>query len=120
MTAQVLIDIANAWFAAFNAKDIERLLDLYDDQAEHYSPKLKVRQPETQGLIKGKKALRTWWQDAFERLLTLHYEVVRLTPHEDRIFMEYIRHVAGEEDLYVGEMLEVRNGLIIASVVFHR
>ncbi len=120
MTSQALIDIANSWFVAFNSKDIEKLLVLYASDAEHYSPKLKVQQPETQGLIKGKKALRTWWQGAFDRLPTLRYEVVRLTPHEDRIFMEYVRHVDGEEDLYVGEMLEISNGLIIASAVFHR
>ena len=120
MTAQALIDIANSWFAAFNSQDIEKLLVLYADDAEHYSPKLKARQPETQGLIQGKKALRAWWQGAFDRLSSLRYEVIRLTPHEDRIFMEYVRHVTGEDDLYVGEMLEIRNGLIIASSVFHR
>ncbi|MCI0750494.1 MAG: nuclear transport factor 2 family protein, partial [Flammeovirgaceae bacterium] len=87
---------------------------------QHYSPKLKVRHPETKGLIKGKEALRSWWQDAFERLPSLRYEPVRLTPCEDRVFMEYIRHVAGEEDLEVGEMLELRNGLIVQSIVFHR
>jgi len=120
MSTKDLTDIANAWFTAFNEKDIEKLLALYDNDAEHYSPKLKVRQPETRGFIKGKKALRTWWQSAFERLPGLRYSVVRLTPYEDRIFMEYSRHVAGEEDLHVGEMLEVRNGLIVASTVFHR
>jgi hypothetical protein len=36
------------------------------------------------------------------------------------VFMEYIRHVNNEEDIYVGEMLEIRDGLIVASVVFHR
>lgn len=120
MTGEALIKIANAWFDAFNTRDIEKLLVLYHDDAQHYSPKLKLRQPETQGLIQGKQALRSWWQGAFDRLPTLRYEIVRLTPHEDRIFMEYIRHVADEEDLYVGEMLEVKNGLIISSAVFHR
>lgn len=120
MTTEDLNTIAHAWFDAFNKKDINRLLALYDEEAEHYSPKLKVREPETGGRIQGKKALRQWWQSAFDRLPSLHYEVVRLTPHEDRVFMEYIRHVKGEDDLYVGEMLEVRNGLIVASAVFHR
>jgi hypothetical protein len=115
-----LNEIANKWFAAFNDHDLERLLALYDHDAEHYSPKLKVRHPDTMGLIKGKSALREWWLGAFERLPTLHYEVVRLTPFHDRVFMEYIRHVDGEEDLYVGEMLEIKNGLIRASAVYHR
>ncbi|MFZ6009892.1 MAG: nuclear transport factor 2 family protein [Bacteroidota bacterium] len=120
MTPNELNAIAYRWFDAFNTKNLEQLLDLYDDNAEHFSPKLKVRHPETKGLIKGKPAMRTWWRDAFERLPTLRYEIVRLTPHEDRVFMEYVRHVQGEEDLYVGEMLEVKDGLIITSAVFHR
>jgi ketosteroid isomerase-like protein len=120
MSASELNEVAQRWFAAFNSKDLERLLALYHDKAEHFSPKLKVRHPETNGLIKGKNALRTWWQDAFDRLPSLHYEIVRFTPHEDRVFMEYVRHVDGEEDLYVGEMLEIQNGLIIKSSVFHQ
>ena len=98
---------------------LESLLALYHDEAQHYSPKLKVRQPETKGLIKGKNALRLWWQDSFDRLPTLRYEVVRLTPHENRIFMEYIRHVAGQEDMHVGETLDVEAGFIVASRVYH-
>jgi hypothetical protein len=112
--------IAHKWFDAFNDHDLEQLLSLYADHAQHYSPKLKVRQPETNGLITGKSALRTWWQDAFDRLPTLHYELIRLTPYENRVFMEYVRHVEGEEDMYVGEMLEVEDGKIVRSVVFHR
>lgn len=120
MSSSELNDIAQRWFKAFNDKDLGRLLALYHDNAEHFSPKLKVRHPETNGLIKGKNALRSWWQDAFDRLPSLHYEVVRLTPHEDRVFMEYVRRVNGEADLYVGEMLEIRNGLIVKSSVFHQ
>lgn len=116
----LLIHIAQAWFAAFNAHNLEQLLQLYHEDAEHYSPKLKLRLPDTNGLIKGKPALRAWWQDAFDRLPTLQYELIRLTPYEDRVFMEYIRHVAGEDDLYVGEMLEINNELIVKSSVFHR
>jgi len=120
MTTEELNAIAKLWFDAFNTKDLEQLLSLYDDNAQHYSPKLKVRQPETNGLIKGKDAMRAWWRDAFDRLPTLKYELVRLTPYENRVFMEYVRHVAGEDDLYVGEMFEEKNGKIISSTVFHR
>jgi len=114
-----LISIATAWLDKFNRHDLEGLLLLYDDHAEHYSPKLKVRQPETKGLIRGKSALRSWWKDSFERLPSLQYEVVRLTPFENRVFMEYVRHVTGEEDLYVGEMLMTKDGLIVSSRVYH-
>ncbi len=120
MRNEELSSLALKWFEAFNEHDLEKLLALYHDEATHYSPKLKVRKPETNGLIKGKDALRTWWQDAFTRLPTLSYEVTRLTPHEDRVFMEYIRRVSGEADLYVGELLEIKAGYIVSSTVFHR
>jgi ketosteroid isomerase-like protein len=111
--------IATRWFAAFNAHDLETLLALYAEDAEHYSPKLKVRRPGTEGRVRGKEALREWWREAFEQLPTLHYEVVKLTADDAQVFMEYLRHVEGEEDLRVGEVLEVRNGIIVASRVYH-
>lgn len=111
--------IARQWFDAFNTHDLEKLLALYDDNAEHYSPKLKIRQPETNGLVRGKAALRAWWQDAFDRLPTLHYQYTTLTANDTHVFMEYIRTVAGEPDMLVAEVLEISNGLIIASRVYH-
>jgi len=111
--------IAHAWFAAFNTHDLEALLALYANDAEHFSPKLKMRRPGTEGWVRGKDALRDWWRDAFERLPSLRYEVMKLTADDEQVFMEYIRHVEGEDDLRVGEVLEVRDGLIVASRVYH-
>lgn len=119
MSAQNNKQIAIKWFEAFNEHDLEKLLSLYNDNAQHYSPKLKIRMPETLGLIKGKQALREWWKDAFDRLPSLQYEVIKLTADEEQVFMEYIRHVAGEDDLSVGEVLQIENGLIIFSRVYH-
>ena len=119
MTPEKLNSIAYKWFDCFNNKELEKLLSLYDDEAIHFSPKLKVRQPETQGLISGKEALRTWWQDAFERLPSLQYKVTSLTANSDRVFMEYIRNVDNEEAMLVAEVLEIKEGLIVASRVYH-
>ncbi len=111
--------IALKWFEAFNAHDLEKLLSLYNDEAQHYSPKLKIRRPETEGLIKGKNALRAWWKDAFDRLPSLKYNVKKLTADNEQVFMEYTRLVDGEYDLAVGEVLQIENGLIIFSRVYH-
>ncbi len=119
MTSQKNLSIAHAWFEAFNSHNLEKLLSLYDDEAEHFSPKLKIRHPETNGLVIGKEALRTWWQDAFDRLPSLHYKVTSLTANTDRVFMEYIRTVDHEEDMLVAEVLEIKENRIIASRVYH-
>lgn len=119
MTPEKNLSIAHLWFEAFNAHNLEKLLSLYDDEAEHYSPKLKIRHPETQGLVAGKEALRAWWKEAFERLPSLQYKVTSLTSNTDRVFMEYKRTVANEEEMLVAEVLEIREGKITASRVYH-
>lgn len=115
------IAIAHAWFNAFNNHDLEQLLSLYDEEAQHYSPKLKLRQPETQGWIRGKDSLRSWWSDSFKRLPQLQYKILTLTANDKRVFMEYLRQVPDEHDMTIGEVLEINNdGLIIASRVYHQ
>ncbi|MBS7787195.1 nuclear transport factor 2 family protein [Flavobacterium sp. CYK-55] len=111
--------IATQWFEAFNTHDLEKLLHLYDDHAQHFSPKLKIRQPETQGLIQGKSALRAWWQDAFDRIPSLQYQVTSLTANDERVFMEYTRMADGDPNMLVAEVLEIKNGKIVFSRVYH-
>ncbi|HPF15315.1 MAG: nuclear transport factor 2 family protein [Planctomycetes bacterium] len=111
--------IAHQWFAAFNAHNLAGLLALYAEDAEHFSPKLLARQPESLGSVRGKAALGAWWGDAFARLASLRYEVLKLTADDERVFMEYLRHVEGEPELRVGEVLEIRDDRIVASRVYH-
>ncbi len=112
-------EIAKKWLQAFNEHNLEALLALYDDEAEHFSPKLKIRKPETNGLITGKAAMREWWQDAFTRLPNLVYQERTITANTERVFMEYTRIVPNEDDMLVAEVLEIKNGLIVASRVYH-
>ncbi len=114
-------DVATQWISAFNGREsgLDRLLTLYADDAVHVSPKLRERYPETNGEIKGKENLRIWWRDAFQRIPTLHYRLIRLTANEERVFMEYVREVAGETPMLIAEVLEIRDGLIHASRVYH-
>jgi ketosteroid isomerase-like protein len=119
MTPEKLQSIAFKWIETFNNKELEKLLSLYDDEAIHFSPKLKIIQPETQGFVTGKQALREWWQDAFDRLPSLNYKIRSLTANGDRVFMEYTRTVNGESDLLVAEVLDIKEDKIIASRVYH-
>lgn len=119
MTPEQNLSIAHKWFDAFNQHNLDQLLSLYDDEAEHFSPKLKIKKPETNGLVKGKTALYEWWHEAFELLPTLHYRVTSLTANNDRVFMEYVRTVAQQENMLVAEVLEIKDGKIVFSRVYH-
>jgi len=63
--------------------------------------------------------LRDWWQDAFERLPSLNYKVTSLTANGDRVFMEYLRTVDGEDEMLIAEVLDIKENKIIASRVYH-
>ena len=111
--------IAQSWFKAFNEHNLETLLTLYSENARHFSPKLKAKHPETNGLIIGKNKLRDWWHEAFQNIPTLNYHPNFIICEGDKIFMEYVRKVVGEPDLVVGELLVIDNGLIVESKVYH-
>jgi ketosteroid isomerase-like protein len=114
-----LLALARRWLGCFATHDLDTLVGLYAADARHTSPKLRVQRPETGGFLLGREALRGWWRDAFTRLPELRYEETSLTADGDRVFMEYTRRVPGEPDLPVAEVLEVRDGLIVASRVYH-
>jgi len=111
--------LAQAWLAAFEARDLDALLALYSDDATHTSPKIRERHPETGGALHGKTAMRAWWQDAFDRLPSLCYVMTQITAGLDSVVLEYIRRLDGAPDLPISESFDVRDGRIIRSRVFH-
>ena len=111
--------IGRAWMRAFNARDVEALVSLYAADAIHTSPKIRVRHPETGGVLRGHAQLTALWKDAMERLPEMRYEPLSFTADEHRVFMEYLRHVPGEEPMPVAEVLDVIGGKIVASRVYH-
>lgn len=110
-------EITFKWFEAFNEHNIEKLLSLYHEEAQHYSPKLKIRYAESNGVIEGHDALRDWWTDAFKRLPDLHYEIISLTVNKDFVQMVYKRTVSKEKDMEVNEVLNIKDGLIVSSAI---
>jgi ketosteroid isomerase-like protein len=113
------LDIARRWLDAFNAHDVDRLIALYAEDATHVSPKIRVLHPETGGKLVGRAALARWWREALARLPGLRYEPFKLTADDAGVFMEYWRHAPNEAPMPVAEVLELREGLITASRVYH-
>ena len=113
------LEIGTQWLEAFNAHDVERLVSLYAEDATHTSPKIRTLHPQTGGKLVGQAALTEWWKDALRRLPSLRYEGFSLTADEQRVFLEYWRHVDGEPPMPVAEVFEVRGGKIVASRVYH-
>lgn len=109
--------IARKWIRAFNEHDLDKLLDLYDDDARHYSPRVEKQRPKTRGWLKGKQELRRWWKGSFDRLQGLEYVLKDITSSENKAFIEYVRKVPGQKEEYVMEYLLTRDGSIVESRV---
>lgn len=112
-------DVARRWLAAFNAGDVDALIELYAEDAVHESPKVRKAMPGSGGKLVGKTAMRSWWQQAFSRLPGITYELTALTSDSSRAVIEYMRRAPGEQPLAVAEAFEVRDGKIVHSVVYH-
>ncbi|CAN5857994.1 nuclear transport factor 2 family protein [soil metagenome] len=111
--------IALNWIDAFNEHNLEKLLNLYAADAVHFSPKLKLRQPETNGQVSGRAVMDAWWTDAFDHLPSLKYQLQNLVADDQQVVMEYLRTVDGEANMMVAEILEIEDGHIIRSRVYH-
>lgn len=112
-------EIAEAWLVAFNAYDVDALLRLYAEDATHSSPKIRALHPETDGKLHGKADIAAWWRGAIERTPGLRYEKTALTANDARVVLEYVRYADGQAPMPVAEIFDVREGLVVASRVFH-
>ncbi len=110
-------EIANNWFSAFNNQNVDVLLSLYDENAEHFSPRLLKNHPETKGLIKGKVAMRDWWQGAFDKMPSLRYTPIEIREEGDTVYLKYKRTVDGEAEVIVNEVLKISSRVIVFSKV---
>ena len=112
-------EVADVWVEAFNRGDADAMVALYSEDAIHTSPKLRAVQPAGEGRIKGKAAMKGWWQDAFERRPGIKYEVLTIVASDEVAVIEYLRHSPGEDTMQVAEVFEIRDGLIVRSHVYH-
>ena len=119
MSIEDNLALARRWIDAFNRGDVVALVALYAEGAEHTSPKLRARDPSTEGKVRGRAALSAWWTSALEATPSLRYEPLTFTASDERVVIEYLRHADGQAVMTVSETFDVRDGAIVASRVYH-
>lgn len=80
---------ATEWIAAWNAHDLDRILAHYTDDFEMSSPYIVKYGFEASGTIRGKPAVRAYWQSALERRSDLHFKLVEIHMGVDTICLYY-------------------------------
>lgn len=101
---------ARAWADAWNAHDLDAVLSHFSDDAEFTSPVAAQLLPETEGVLRGKAAIRAYWAVGLERIPDLHFEIVDVYTGLRTLVINYRNHVGG----LVCEVLELDDeGLVV-------
>ena len=80
---------AEQWYAAWNAHDLEAVLEHYTDDVEMTSPLASALAGRADGRIAGKAALREAFAAAFERYPDLRFEPIGLFVGVDSLVLQY-------------------------------
>ena len=96
---------AEEWYAAWNARDLERVLSHWADDAVFTSPLAATLSPDSAGTVRGKDALREYWRRGLELNTDLNFEPRRLLVGAQSIVLNYTNHRGQEcaEVLVLGE-----------------
>ncbi|MEV0408907.1 nuclear transport factor 2 family protein [Actinoallomurus sp. NPDC050550] len=102
---------AATWAEEWNSHDLDRILSHYADDIVFHSPVAARILPDSDGVIRGKEALRAYWREGLRLIPDLHFEVVGVYTGVDTIVINY----RNQDDHLVNEILTFSNGLIVAG-----
>jgi ketosteroid isomerase-like protein len=119
MTREEAASYSADWAAAWNARDIDRVLKLFSEDITFVSPTaLAVTGTAT---VRGKAALRAYWSLAMSRIGSLKFTLDRVVwdAATRELAIIYVSDIDGKtrrvsENLTFGE-----NGLVSSAEVFH-
>jgi len=80
---------AECWLAAWNAHDLDAVLALFHDDVLFTSPLAARVVPESEGLIRGKPALREYWGAALAQMPDLQFELTNLFAGVDSLLIGF-------------------------------
>ncbi len=83
---------AEEWVRAWNAHDIEAVLDHFGDDVMFTSPVAARVVPESGGVVRGKAALRDYWTVALSQQADLQFEVIGVYSGESTLVINYRNH----------------------------
>ena len=84
-----LTALGHEWIAAWNARDLERVLALYDDGFEMTSPHIHAMGFDASGTLRGKARVREFWATALTHVPDLHFELIDLFLSPDSVVVLY-------------------------------
>lgn len=80
---------ALAWISSWNSHDLEDILSHYADDIEITTPMIRLATGGTESSLKGKEAVRDYWQKALNKIPDLHFELIDTTEGVNSVALYY-------------------------------
>lgn len=112
---------AHDWIDAWNSRDMDRILFHYSDDFEMSSPLIVQRLEVPNGTLKGKQAVRAYWEPSLASDPPLKFELIDLLVGIDSITLYYRsvgRRIVAETLLFDDDRRAIR-GMSQWSVVIN-
>ncbi|WP_100484851.1 nuclear transport factor 2 family protein [Mycobacteroides abscessus] len=119
MNTKDTLSFSQAWVSAWNSHDIERVLAFFSEDVLFTSPVAAKVLPETNGVVRGKDALRRYWQSALSVIPDLRFTVEAVYQGINTIVVNYRNHrgdLVNEVLTFEGDLIAEGHGTyLIAS-----
>jgi ketosteroid isomerase-like protein len=92
MDTEAALEFARTWVDAWNAHDVDRVLEHFAEDAEFYSPFIVTIAKEPTGRLVGKPAIRSYWSSALARIPDLRFELIDVLVGVDSVTIYYKGH----------------------------
>jgi ketosteroid isomerase-like protein len=96
------------WEAAWNAHDLDRVLEHFHEDATFASRIAEHLLPGSSGVLVGKAAIREYWSKALTLIPTLRFTVERHFVGVGALVIQY----RNQKDVVVNEVLLLEDGLV--------
>ncbi len=96
MDAQIARRFAERWYAAWNAHDLDAILDHYADDVELQSPLVAELTGTGHGRLAGKDALRAYFAAGLARFPALRFEPLALFVGVESLVLRYLGPTGAE------------------------
>jgi ketosteroid isomerase-like protein len=84
-----LAALGRQWVEAWNARDLERVLTLYSEEAEMTSDRIPALGFDASGTVRGKASLRAYWGKALTLIPNLHFTLIDTYVSPDSVVVFY-------------------------------